>query len=100
MVAVNNKSVPLEAYVDTILIPGLDALGTPQEVSVIIPFTDPIIEGKFLYHCHVMRHEDHGMMAVVEVYRNSSSSATTVAHFNVVSFLFSLLYLLSMFLYY
>ena len=23
--------------------------------------------GKFVFHCHILFHEDHGMMAVVEV---------------------------------
>ena len=23
--------------------------------------------GKFVYHCHILNHEDNGMMAVVEV---------------------------------
>ena len=28
-------------------------------------FTD--FTGKFVFHCHVLHHEDHGMMSVVEV---------------------------------
>jgi len=34
---------------------------------MIIPFTDPLIVGKFPYHCHIMEHEDNGMMANIEV---------------------------------
>jgi FtsP/CotA-like multicopper oxidase with cupredoxin domain len=34
---------------------------------VVIPFTDPAIVGKFVYHCHAVDHEDKGMMGVVEV---------------------------------
>jgi suppressor of ftsI len=40
----------------------------PQaEARILIPFTDPVIVGKFVYHCHIMEHEDKGMMAVVTV---------------------------------
>ncbi|HVK74696.1 MAG TPA: multicopper oxidase domain-containing protein [Kofleriaceae bacterium] len=41
--------------------------GVPGEVTMIIPFTDPLIVGKFPYHCHIMEHEDNGMMANIEV---------------------------------
>lgn len=37
------------------------------QVKVIIPFTDPVIAGKFVYHCHIGEHEDNGMMATIEV---------------------------------
>jgi len=37
------------------------------EVKVIIPFTDPVIIGRFVYHCHLLSHEDKGMMATIEV---------------------------------
>jgi FtsP/CotA-like multicopper oxidase with cupredoxin domain len=37
------------------------------EVKVIIPFTDPTIIGRFVYHCHILSHEDRGMMAAIEV---------------------------------
>ncbi|MGA8691717.1 MAG: multicopper oxidase domain-containing protein [Methyloceanibacter sp.] len=30
-------------------------------------FTDPVIVGRFVYHCHAVDHEDTGMMGVVEV---------------------------------
>jgi hypothetical protein len=29
-------------------------------------FRSPLI-GDFLYHCHILAHEDHGMMAIVRV---------------------------------
>ena len=39
------------------------------EVKVIIPFTNPTIVGRFVYHCHILAHEDKGMMATIEVTR-------------------------------
>jgi len=38
------------------------------EVTILIPFTNPDMVGRFVFHCHVLKHEDHGMMANVEVY--------------------------------
>jgi FtsP/CotA-like multicopper oxidase with cupredoxin domain len=37
------------------------------EVKVVIPFTNPLIVGRFVYHCHILAHEDKGMMATIEV---------------------------------
>jgi FtsP/CotA-like multicopper oxidase with cupredoxin domain len=39
-------------------------LCTPNIVTVEIPFT---IAGDFVYHCHIMEHEDGGMMARIRV---------------------------------
>jgi FtsP/CotA-like multicopper oxidase with cupredoxin domain len=29
-------------------------------------FRDPVIKGTFLFHCHILDHEDHGMMAKIQ----------------------------------
>ena len=34
-----------------------------QSVTLRIAFTQPEIMGRFMYHCHVLEHEDGGMMA-------------------------------------
>jgi plastocyanin len=58
VISINGQPVT-PRYEDTIGIP-------PQgEVVVRIPFLD--FTGKFVYHCHILVHEDFGMMAVVEV---------------------------------
>ncbi|MFC3690679.1 multicopper oxidase family protein [Chenggangzhangella methanolivorans] len=41
--------------------------GKPGEVSVIIPFTNPVMTGQFVYHCHLVGHEDAGMMQSIRV---------------------------------
>src|SRR2546429_6124255 len=41
----------------------------PSTLKVVIPFTDPVIVGRFVYHCHAADREDKGMMAIVEVVR-------------------------------
>jgi FtsP/CotA-like multicopper oxidase with cupredoxin domain len=44
-----------------------DMVVIPQggEVVIRIPFTDFV--GKFVFHCHILPHEDTGMMGIVEV---------------------------------
>ena len=51
---------------DTFSVPPATDLG-PSSIKVVIPFTDPIIVGKFVYHCHAVDHEDKGMMGIIEV---------------------------------
>jgi suppressor of ftsI len=40
-------------------------LSPGEDVVVRTRFTD--FTGKFVYHCHILNHEDLGMMAVAEV---------------------------------
>ncbi len=44
-----------------------DTVNLPPRSSVVIriPFLD--FTGKFVYHCHILAHEDFGMMSVIEV---------------------------------
>jgi len=45
----------------------LDTVNVPVDGSVdlIMDFTDPIIRGVSLFHCHLLNHEDKGMMAKI-----------------------------------
>jgi suppressor of ftsI len=45
----------------------LDTVNVPYggSVDVIMDFTDPIIKGMSVFHCHLLNHEDKGMMAKV-----------------------------------
>lgn len=52
---------------DTIVIPYWDGQGPYTSVKVRIDFRDPETVGTFLYHCHILDHEDGGMMAKIEV---------------------------------
>ena len=60
--SVNGQPVPPENLNDVVDLPYAQN-GVPGEVKVIIPFTDPIMVGRFVYHCHIVGHEDAGMMA-------------------------------------
>jgi FtsP/CotA-like multicopper oxidase with cupredoxin domain len=59
---INGEPQPFNSYVDLVRIPERGS------VKIRMAFTDPVIVGKFMYHCHVLKHEDHGMMAMIEVY--------------------------------
>jgi FtsP/CotA-like multicopper oxidase with cupredoxin domain len=61
LVEVNGKPQPLDGYYDTVNVP------TRGEIKIIVPFTDSTMVGKFVYHCHLLSHEDKGMMATIEV---------------------------------
>ncbi len=52
---------------DTIVVPYWDGQGAYTSVKVRIDFRDPETVGTFLYHCHILDHEDGGMMAKIEV---------------------------------
>jgi FtsP/CotA-like multicopper oxidase with cupredoxin domain len=45
----------------------LDTVNVPVEgnVDLMMDFTDPIIRGMSLFHCHLLSHEDKGMMAKI-----------------------------------
>jgi FtsP/CotA-like multicopper oxidase with cupredoxin domain len=51
---------------DTFSVPPATDQG-PGLLKVVIPFTDPVIIGRFVYHCHAVDHEDKGMMGVIQV---------------------------------
>ncbi len=52
---------------DTVLIPYWDGKKPYPSVKVRMDFRDPEIAGTFVYHCHVLDHEDGGMMAEIQV---------------------------------
>ena len=67
--SVNGVDQPFVGKQDTVNVPyqGQDPdFEGPGEVVIVIDFTNPIIEGKAVYHCHIGEHEDNGMMAVFE----------------------------------
>jgi FtsP/CotA-like multicopper oxidase with cupredoxin domain len=57
--AENDKPIPSPVWLDTVNVP---YGGT---VDVIMDFTDPVIRGMSVFHCHLLNHEDKGMMAKV-----------------------------------
>ncbi len=53
---------------DSFLIPHRSAgrNGVPGSVVMLLDFRDPVIRGEFLFHCHILDHEDLGMMAKIQ----------------------------------
>jgi FtsP/CotA-like multicopper oxidase with cupredoxin domain len=61
VISIDGKPYEARGLQDTVpLLPGKD-------VVIRTHFTD--FTGKFVFHCHILNHEDNGMMAVVEVVR-------------------------------
>jgi suppressor of ftsI len=59
VISINGKPYDAAGLQDTVrLLPH-------QDVVIRTRFTD--FTGKFVFHCHILNHEDNGMMAVVEV---------------------------------
>jgi len=48
----------------------LDTVNVPYggTVDLVMDFTDPIIRGMSVFHCHLLNHEDKGMMAKILFY--------------------------------
>jgi FtsP/CotA-like multicopper oxidase with cupredoxin domain len=64
---VNGKLVNDPAMRDTIDIPYWSGSGPYPAVTLRMNFNDPKIVGTFLYHCHILKHEDMGMMGSIQV---------------------------------
>jgi FtsP/CotA-like multicopper oxidase with cupredoxin domain/cytochrome oxidase Cu insertion factor (SCO1/SenC/PrrC family) len=62
VVKVNGKPVPFNTHRDNINLP------FRGEVEVIIPFDMPCQIGDYVFHCHILCHEDGGMMQKVRCY--------------------------------
>jgi len=57
--AENGKPLANPAWLDTVNVP------YDGSVDVILDFTDPVIKGMSVFHCHLLNHEDKGMMAKI-----------------------------------
>ena len=62
VVSLNGKSIP---YVDD-----QDNVALPPKSRTVILMQPTDFTGEFVFHCHITFHEDHGMMATVQVVRN------------------------------
>jgi hypothetical protein len=40
-------------------------LAPNESLDLLMDFTDPIIRGTSVFHCHLLKHEDKGMMAKI-----------------------------------
>ena len=64
----NGVPVASKNVQDTVEIPGWDGQsGTYPNIRVRMDFRYPESVGTYVYHCHILDHEDGGMMAKIEV---------------------------------
>jgi FtsP/CotA-like multicopper oxidase with cupredoxin domain len=77
VLAVNGQSVNDPAIRDTVDLPYWNGSGPYPSVTVRMDFRDPNIVGTFVYHCHILQHEDAGMMGEIQVLPPGAASATT-----------------------
>ena len=59
MYALNERRLRQSEWLDTVNVPA------EGSVDLMMDFTDPIIRGVSLFHCHLLSHEDKGMMAKI-----------------------------------
>jgi len=57
--AENQRPVADPVWLETVNVP------VGGSVDVVMDFTDPVIRGMSLFHCHLLNHEDKGMMAKI-----------------------------------
>jgi FtsP/CotA-like multicopper oxidase with cupredoxin domain len=58
---INHVKQDFTGYIDTVDVP---AMG---DIKLILPFTSPYIAGHIMFHCHILHHEDRGMMSSIEL---------------------------------
>ncbi|RZM77206.1 multicopper oxidase family protein [Leptolyngbya iicbica] len=64
----NGQPVPTPMWQDVVNIPAYES------VDLLVPFND--FAGKTVYHCHILDHEDQGMMGIIEMQAASTHRAT------------------------
>jgi FtsP/CotA-like multicopper oxidase with cupredoxin domain len=71
VMSINGHRVRATSLQDTVPLP------VNGRVVIRLRFTD--FTGRFVFHCHILNHEDGGMMQVVEVYRSHRATAGRAA---------------------
>jgi FtsP/CotA-like multicopper oxidase with cupredoxin domain len=66
--AVNGVAIPRkkQQFYDTYQVDAWPGGGTYPSITARLDFRGAVV-GDFVYHCHILNHEDHGMMAIIEV---------------------------------
>jgi FtsP/CotA-like multicopper oxidase with cupredoxin domain len=64
---IDGKPAPTNDLRDTIEVPFWSGTGPYHSVKVRMDFSDPTTAGTFLFHCHILLHEDLGMMHKIQV---------------------------------
>lgn len=67
---IDGKPATNQDMLDTITIPYWDGKSPYHSVKLRMDFRDPTIAGTFVFHCHILLHEDLGMMHKILVEPN------------------------------
>jgi FtsP/CotA-like multicopper oxidase with cupredoxin domain len=76
---VDGQAVNDPALRDTYDIPYWGGSGPYHSITVRMDFSDPNVVGTFVYHCHILEHEDGGMMGEIEVLPPGLAATAKVA---------------------
>lgn len=79
VLAIDGQPVNDPALRDTYDIPYWSGSGAYHSITVRMDFSDPNIVGDFVYHCHILEHEDGGMMGSIRILSPGSAATATVA---------------------
>ena len=77
--AINGAAVTDPALRDTITVPHWLGSGPYPSVTLRMDFRPANIVGTFVYHCHILAHEDLGMMAAIQLLPSGIATTTTIA---------------------
>jgi suppressor of ftsI len=61
---INGVRVHHPYWADSVVVPH-EKDHVPGTVTLLMDFRDPVIRGTFMFHCHILDHEDSGMMAKI-----------------------------------
>ena len=76
--AVDGVAVNDPALRDTITVPHWTGSGPYPSVRLLMDFRAENIVGTFVYHCHLLSHEDSGMMGGIQVLPSGVATTTTI----------------------
>jgi FtsP/CotA-like multicopper oxidase with cupredoxin domain len=79
VMAIDGQPVNDPALRDTMDIPYWSGTGPYHSITVRMDFSDPNIVGTFVYHCHILEHEDGGMMGEIEVLPPGSAATAAIS---------------------
>jgi len=69
VMSVSGTKKVFTGYVDTVDVePG-------STVVIRLYFNDPNVLGRFVFHCHILKHEDLGMMQVINLVNGTATGA-------------------------
>jgi FtsP/CotA-like multicopper oxidase with cupredoxin domain len=79
--AINGTPVTDPTLRDTIVVPHWsgNASDPYPSVTLLMDFRDPNIVGTFVYHCHILSHEDRGMMGMIQILPGATTTTLSAS---------------------